>query len=178
MNHTDRTIRLSKVLAVVALAAAGLVLVGFLLTFVLPDGTTGIRRALLLGAGDPVLIDPINLGLLAAVLAAPLLAILYALWSMFRLFQTYASGEIFSGAACKALAGIGRSVVTFVPLQIIATGLGSFIVTRHAPPEQQRVIIALDVSDVLVLVLGGLLWVIGWIIAEATRIADENRSII
>ena len=178
MNETDRTIRLSKALSTMALLAAGLVSVGFLLTFVLPDGTTALRRALLLDEGASARYDMGNLVLVAAASCAPLGAILFALWNIFRLFEAYASGEIFSSAASRSLVRIGRSVVLFVPLQVAATAFGSFIVTRHAPPEAQRVIIALDVSDLLVLVLGGLLWVIGWIMAEATRIADENRAII
>jgi hypothetical protein len=178
MNETDRTIRLSRVLSKVALIAAGLVIVGFVVTFVLPDGTEAIRRALLLDKGTPARYDLPNLVLVAAASCAPLTAILYALWNVFRLFEAYALGEIFSAAASRALVRIGRSVVLFVPLQVLATAFGSFVVTRHAPPEAQRVIVALDVSDLLVLVLGGLLWVIGWIMVEATRIADDNRAII
>lgn len=178
MPDANRINRLSRILSIIALLAAGLVVVGFLLTFILPDGSASLTRALLLDADAPVLLDVPNLVAVAALYLLPLAAITYALWGIFRLFGAYAAGEIFSEPANRHLVRIGRSIVAFVPLQTFATAAGSYIVTRHAPPEAQRLVVAVDVSDLLVLVLGGLLWVIGWVMAEATRIADENRSII
>lgn len=178
MPDANRINRLSRILSIIALLAAGLVVVGFLLTFILPDGSASLTRALLLDPDAPVLLDVPNLIAVAALYLLPLAAITYALWGIFRLFGVYAAGEIFSEPANRYLVRIGRSIVAFVPLQTFATAAGSYIVTRHAPPEAQRLVVAVDVSDLLVLVLGGLLWVIGWVMAEATRIADENRSII
>lgn len=178
MPDADRITRLSKVLSIAALLAACLIIIGFLLTFILPDGSAAITRALLLDADAPALLDVPNLVAVAALYLLPLMAITYALWGIFRLFGAYATGEIFSELTNRYLVRIGRSIVAFVPLQTFATAAGSYIVTRHAPPEAQRLVVAVDVSDLLVLVLGALLWVIGWVMAEATRIADENRSII
>ncbi len=101
-----------------------------------------------------------------------------ALWLTRSLFLGYARGEIFTSAAARRLGGIGLLLLLAVGGGVLAHTLTVLALTWENPPGQRQLAVSLSSHDFGLTVLGLLLMVIGWILAEAARIADENRQFV
>ncbi len=60
----------------------------------------------------------------------------------------------------------------------ISGALTSVLATITRPEGERVLSIGLSNAEVSTLFLGGLLLVIAWVLGEATRIEDENRSFV
>jgi len=108
----------------------------------------------------------------------PLTPALAALWLARRLFRGYAEGEIFTLAAARRLGGIGRLLLLTAGAGVLARTLCVLALTWQNPPGQRQLAVSLSSNDFGLLVLGLLLTVVGWILAEAARLNDENRLFV
>lgn len=106
----------------------------------------------------------------------PLLAALGGLWFATHLFRLFERGEIFTQASGKRLIHIGAALAALLPAQIIMTGLASFLLTMSNPVPS--ISFSFESTQMLAGFAGGLLIVVGWVLGEAARIADENREFI
>jgi len=120
-------------------------------------------------------------GVFAALLVLAHLAfaiILWGLWNTFQLFRGYRSGAVFTVEAGQRLrsAGLALAVQPFV--QLLLSGLGSALLTMNNPSGQRQLAIAIEDADLTIGVAGGLVFVVGWVMAEAARIAEDHNQII
>ncbi len=100
------------------------------------------------------------------------------LWLTRSLFLGYARGEIFTTAAARRLGGIGCLLLLTVGAGAVARTLTVLALTWENPPGQRQLAVSLSSNDLGLTILGLLLMVVGWVLAEAARIADENRQFV
>lgn len=116
-----------------------------------------------------------------AVLAIGALALgpmLMALWQMRGLFARYRRGEILSPACAGHIRRCGGALVLLALAQFLIRPLQILALTADNPAGQKVLAIGLS-SEVLWLALaGGLLVVIGRVMAEAARLAEENAGFV
>ena len=103
---------------------------------------------------------------------------LFGLYTARKLFTGYQAGEVFTELAATRLRTIGWVVVLLAPISQISQTIGVFYFTRIADPGRFRVNISLEDTDVYAIVFGLLIVVIGYVMYEAVRIAEENKSFV
>ncbi|GAB5471304.1 MAG: hypothetical protein Kilf2KO_43340 [Rhodospirillales bacterium] len=103
---------------------------------------------------------------------------LWGLWLTRRLFLGYARGEILTRPAARRLAGLGALLLGTVLAGILARTLAVLALTWENPPGQRQLAISLNSHDFGLAVLGFLLLVVGWILGEAARLAEENQLFV
>ncbi|WP_424965575.1 DUF2975 domain-containing protein [Dinoroseobacter sp. S375] len=115
------------------------------------------------------------LALLTAVLFAPALI---ALWTARGLLARYGRGDVFSAGNARAIRRIGVALLAGTGLAIAGRTVAILILTHDNPPGARSLTVSLASHDLLLALLGALLLVVGWVMAEATRQADENRLFV
>ncbi len=118
-----------------------------------------------------------RLGLIC-LMAAPLAITLYGLWHLRLLFAAYRDGRIFGDEAPAHLFKVGLAMAGNAASVIIVHSLGSLILTWDNPPGSRQFAINLSSDSYTLILTGGLLIVIGWVMREAARISDENRQFV
>lgn len=132
----------------------------------------------ILPPGTPFQLTP---GVLAAAFLVghiPFAITLWGLWNTLRLFRGFGDGAVFTVEAGRRLRNVGLALGALPFAQVLLSGLGSALLTMNNPEGQRHIAITLQDSHLVVGVAGGLLVVIGWVMAEAARIADDHRQII
>lgn len=125
--------------------------------------------------------DPLPGWTPGAVFAAgllPIAAALFVLWQMRALFRLYKRGEMLSSGCALAILRIGAGVLAVMGLKIMAFTLQVLALTLGNPPGKRSLAIAIDSSDLGMMLAGAFVLVIGWVILEAARIAEDHRSIV
>ena len=113
-----------------------------------------------------------------ALMALPLAIVLFGLWHVRLLFGSYERGEIFTGAAARHIRLVGLAMAVNAVVSVFAHTLGSVLLTYDNGPGTRQVSISLGSDQYMLLLTGGLLIVIGWIMGEAARLSDEHRQIV
>jgi hypothetical protein len=103
---------------------------------------------------------------------------LWALWNVLALFRGYRDGAVFTVDAGRRLRHLGVALCAFPFVQALVSSLGSVLLTLDNPPGQRHLAIAFEGSHLIVAVVGALLIVVGWVLAEAAGVADDNRQIV
>ena len=115
---------------------------------------------------------------LLALMAVPLATVLFGLWHVRLLFGAYQRSEVFTSAAARHIRLVGVATAANAIAAMLVHPLGSVLLTYDNAPGTRQVSIALGSDTYMLLLTGGLLTVIGWIMGEAARLADENRQIV
>lgn len=172
MPLTERTARLAGFLGYVTAAAMGLLT---LLSAWLVWQPENLYVALLgTGAANP-LGWPGRIGLLVLG-AATFAGAQYTLLQMLRLFRRYARFEAFTAACAAAIRRVGYGLVALGCLSLISDP--ALTVLASIGQEEGSMVISFSSNDVGLLLCGGLLWLIGQVMAEAARHADDLRAIV
>ena len=117
----------------------------------------------------------LGLWVVAAVAIAPMIA-MFAI--MARLFTGFAQGHVFTGESATSIRQIGGLLIVGAVLGVCVGAIRSILVTITNPEGQRSLAISFGSEEIILIVLGGLLLVIGQAMAEAARIDAENRSFI
>lgn len=160
--------------------ALGLIAITLLLDLLLWLDRPALERgaAMLLPAGTPHELTATALigGFVMAHLVMGLL--LYALWQAHRLFAAFAQGEIFVPATGVRLFRIGLAFALVLPAQLAASGVTSLLLTWSNPPKARALAFSVDPAHAMLAAAGLLILTVGWVMAEAARIADDNAQIV
>jgi len=95
-----------------------------------------------------------------------------------RLFIVFRRGEILTEETALLFVQIGWALVALMPVSIVIRTLGGLLATLNAGVGNRQLAIGLGSEQLMALVLGLLLVVVGRILKEATRISDDHRLII
>lgn len=120
-------------------------------------------------------------GKAAAVAALGLLALgpaMAALWRMRALFARYGAGEILTPAAADLIRGIGAALVLMALAMTLLHTAQMALLTIDSPDGQKILSIRLDSDALGFLLSGGLLIVIGWVMREAARAAEDAAGFV
>ncbi len=108
----------------------------------------------------------------------PLAALVYTLWQMRALFGRYRTGEILSRSCAHLMLRIGRGLFALAGLGILAQMLQLLALSWGAPSGQRVLAFGLDSADLGFLLSGAFVLVVGRVMAEAARVAEENEAFV
>ena len=132
-----------------------------------------------LGLGRvPITLTPGTHAAAVVVALLPVLAGLYALLQVWRLFGDYARGAIFTAGSSARLRRLGWAVLVVAAVQVLARTLLSLVLTFANPTGQKALTVGLSSNDYVLVVFGLLLLAIAWVMVEATRLARENEEFV
>jgi hypothetical protein len=103
---------------------------------------------------------------------------MWVLWSLRRLFLLYASGEVFSPAALRALNHIALALLGGVIASFIMQAPISLALTWPLGHGHRAISLAFGSGDVSTLFMAGVVLVIARVMTEALRVADENAAFV
>ncbi len=169
--------RVSLVMAwLVTLGGAGLL--GLFLWFWSDPALLSAALTGFAGIAMPAALTPLGYWGSLGAAGLALLPALAALWVARRLFLGYARGEIFTAAAARRLGAIGCLLLAGVGTGAVARTLAVLALTWENPPGQRQLALSFSSHDFGLAVLALLLMVVGWVLGEAARLADENRQFV
>lgn len=113
--------------------------------------------------------------LVGAFLLVPML---YALAQMRALFALYRRGEVLTDTCARHIGRAGAALGVLAALQVVVHPLQVLVLTADNPPGGRQLSIALTGETLWLAMAAGLLVVIGRAMAEAARIAEENRGFV
>lgn len=102
----------------------------------------------------------------------------WTLWNIFALFRAYRDGAVFTPEAGRRLRFVGIAFCAYPFVQALVTALGSVLLTLGNPPGARHLAISFEAAHLIIGIAGALLIVVGWVLVEAARIADDNRQIV
>ncbi|CUI65925.1 hypothetical protein U2261_00815 [Achromobacter xylosoxidans] len=97
----------------------------------------------------------------------------------YAMFSDFGRGDVLTVATARRLRGIAVLVTVFsAAVPVLKTVLALVLTLANGPGQGPHMLIDIDVSDILLALLGGLLFSLAWAMEEAARVAEENRGFI
>lgn len=97
----------------------------------------------------------------------------------YAMFSDFGRGDVLTVATARRLRGIALLVTVFsVAVPVLKTVLALALTLANGPGQGPHMLIDIDVSDILLALLGGLLFSLAWAMEEAAQVAEENRGFI
>jgi Protein of unknown function (DUF2975) len=110
--------------------------------------------------------------------AIPTLIFASVLWAAKTFFDCYRDGKLFPPEAGARLKHIGRLCLILALVNPLVRTVSVLVISWLNPPGQKQLLLSVSSTDGFLLVFSGLLFMIGYILAEATQVAEENRMIV
>lgn len=168
--------RWATVLNVLALVAFGILILALGLGALFADLPSDLRAAA--GIPEDTDLSPLRRIAVAAISALPTLAMLYVLWQMHGLFTRYAKGETLSAACAGHIGRIGVGLLASAVLEVITRPAAIAVASLVNPPGSRVLAISLTSPDLALVLAGGLMLCIGWVMRDAARIAEDNAGFV
>ncbi|MFY7864542.1 DUF2975 domain-containing protein [Roseateles sp.] len=108
----------------------------------------------------------------------PNLVVLFALWQIWALFGYYRRSEFFSSDPALHLRRLGGTLIVLTVTQPLSATLSVLALTLGNPTGQRWLYLGLGTDQYLSLFLGLAILVIGIVMEEASRMAQENAEFI
>ena len=125
--------------------------------------------------------DVLPMGSWIAVYAIAIISValtLLILWNVRALLSLFTIGDVLSAEAALRIRRIGTLLLVKAIYGLIAHTLTILALTWGNPPGERSLSIGVSNIDVFVFLAAGLMTVIGLAMAEAARVADENRAFV
>lgn len=172
VSAASRPFAAAAKIAAVALLALNIV------SWIVPSWSDVAARGWSALGSAPITLTNDALALSIALSTGHLLVLAYALFAASALFQSFARREFFTPGVGVLLQRMGLALAAFGLLAPIVRAALTVILTMNNPPGQRMLAIGVSANDVVIVIFGALLILIGWVMAEAARLADENRSFV
>ncbi|WP_171208592.1 MULTISPECIES: hypothetical protein [unclassified Ruegeria] len=119
-------------------------------------------------------------GTIALTLIAMLgLALLiWVLWILRTILKDCAGGAVLVPETAKNIQRLGKVVLALAAFQILDDTLIGLAESIGKAQGERSLVISIGSSDLLMLLCAGLVYLIGWIFAEAVLIDRENREFV
>ncbi|MFQ6552336.1 DUF2975 domain-containing protein [Aestuariibius insulae] len=125
--------------------------------------------------------DPLSNTQLAMVRLAgaiPFIIIMLILDQLRCLLAAYREARIFVPETVRHLHRIGLGLLALAVSQIVVRTVQILILTWSNPAGERTLSIGLSDAELGFLFAGGFVTLIGWVMSEATRLSDENRTFV
>jgi len=106
----------------------------------------------------------------------PLAALLYCIINIRKLFSFYSKGVIFSFEHVILFKKTARALMLWVVFKIVYDSAVSVIFTFSNPPGQRLLKIGLSSGEITTLFVGGIIFIIAWVMDEG-RILNEEKEL-
>ena len=163
VSRVMRGVCIAAALALPVAAAAAAADHEVLTGFPAPDGV------------GPVWIAVVLSGL---VLALPMVVVGRGLFRLSRAFGDYARGAVFTQPNADRLRSLGNALLICAALQPVAHMLAVLILTVGNPPGQRLLQISIGSDELILAAMGAGIAVVGWVMAEAVRLAADAEQIV
>ncbi len=174
----QRIERVSKLMIWVITLGGAAMAVAYSSVWLVPGWLDEVAAQNLLGATATISAGP-ALRLLAAVIAAlPLMLVLYGLWQIRELFRLFGEQRYFSVDGSKRLLRFGAALLLAAPAGIVTRSIVSVLLTMNNPEGSRHLVVQMGSNDYFLVVIGGLLLVVGWVMREAARMQHELQQIV
>jgi hypothetical protein len=114
----------------------------------------------------------------AALGLIPVVILAIALWEVYSFFALYRRGDAFPFGAGERLRRVGLWLIALAVTALIVRCAASVLFSWHLGDGNRQLAISISSSDVILLLFGGLVRMIGQVLVEAGRVAEENRQFI
>lgn len=136
-----------------------------------------------IGLASPASVPRLQLGPGYRVLGFALFGVLAGLAlrgiaHAYAMFADFGRGDVLTVASARRLRGIAVLVTVFSAAEPVLKTVLVLALTLANGPGGRHMLIDIDVSDILLALLGGLLFSLAWAMEEAARVAEENRGFI
>lgn len=112
------------------------------------------------------------------VMMIPSLILAYGLNHLRKMFGAFSNNAIFQPEPIRHLKLFGIALLVQTLAKPLTGAATSVLATFHRPAGERMLSIGLSNAEASTLFLGGLIIVIAWVLGEAARIDDENRSFV
>lgn len=126
----------------------------------------------------PSALTPVALAICAALTMLYMGLICAALWIAARLFDRIGRGEVFSPQTGADLRLIGTAVAAFAAGATLYRALIVLAATAGNPAGQRMLSVSFESQQAILFVFGLLILVLGHVMSEAARLADDHRQIV
>lgn len=170
-----RAVAVMRAAVLVAALLIGIAPLGLWLS---PDWLQAAAQQLVASPLPRITLDARAQVLVALAMLPGVLATLWLLWRLWQLLTEYLGGRVFSPQALRALRGLAR---TLLGLALIAVPQRTALVlalTLGNPPGQRQLVMGLSGTDLLVLLVAGLLWLLAEVMAHAAQLAEDNAGFV
>ncbi len=116
------------------------------------------------------------IGLLVALL--PLSALIYIILNIRRLFVFYKEGILFSLDHVIIFKNTAKALLWYVLFSIIYESAKSVLFTAGNPPGSRLLEVGFSSGEFTTLMVGGIVFVIAWVMDEGRILIEENELII
>jgi hypothetical protein len=170
--------RLCRIVAALAAVSAILILAFNTSGWLSPETTEATAREASGVLTEPVFITPLVrwLGLGLTTLYQGVLV--WGLLSMRTLFKRLAAGDVFVAETGVLLRRFGAALLAYAALRPLVKAAMSVLVTRDPVAGGALLKVGISELEIIFALTGALILVFGSVMADATRIADENREIV
>lgn len=164
--------------AALAGVTALILLAGNAAMWLVPQWTEMVARNAANLWTEQLFIAPLVRWLGLGVTTLHLCVLAWGLLSMRMLFRLIAAGQVFVAQTGVLLRRFGIALLIYAGLTPIVRSVIAALVTHD--PVRHEAVLSLGISsdEVIVALIGALILVFGSVMADATRIAEENREII
>ena len=95
-----------------------------------------------------------------------------------RAFGVFQKGVVFAPAAVRAVRFLGIMVFVFAAIQLVLPTLMVLAITYDNGEDKRALTIAINSKELILLMIGAIIMVIGQVLTQATDIAQENEQFI
>lgn len=106
----------------------------------------------------------------------PLFALIYVITNIRKLFSFYKEGMIFSFEHVSLFKKTAKALVLWVILSILYESAKSVIFSVGNPPGSRVLKVGLSSAEITTLVVGGIVFIIAWVMDEG-RILNEEKEL-
>ena len=108
---------------------------------------------------------------------AYLAVLVRGLWVLRTLLKRLAVAEVFEFENGVLLRRFGKTLLIYAALRSVVKALAVLLVTMNNPAGERYLKFGLGDDDIVLALIGKLILVVGSVMADAARIADENRAV-
>ena len=120
-----------------------------------------------------------NTKLLAFIVdMVPTIVELLIVYFLIKLFRLYEQGEIFSLKNVRYIRNVGYGLLIYQLLMPIRQFLLGFILTWHNPPGLRYAVVAINGTNVGIVLTALIIILISWIMAEGYKLREEQQLTI
>lgn len=101
--------------------------------------------------------------------------VMACVYQLIRLFRFYEHAEIFTEGTVGCLRTLGRLLIGLFVAGIIQQPLLSVALTLQNPPGQRMLTFGLNSDNITVLLFGGVVVLITWVMDEGRKLQEEQR---
>ena len=170
--------RLAHGLALVTKLLISICLLANMLGWFIPEAAEVIARNITSLNQEPIKLTnrTLLLGWLISTLQLGILTV--GFWAMAAVFKRFAQGDALHPEIGKNVKRFGKSLLLFGMLSPFMRTLMALAITVDNPKGQQLLIISFASTDIVVVLVGILLIMLGLALQEAAMIAEDNRQIV